>query len=297
MTRKKASEDTGSKSKKAKKTAKKPKSKKDGDASVKPVSMVRLTYTGRTAEEGNVVDTNIEKIARKHRIFRKGRHYGPSLVVVGEKWVIPGLEEGIIGMARGETRTLKIPIDEAYGPRDTALVRLVHRKEFQRLEVKPKPGMRIVIQGKEGTVTSVAQNRIRMDFNHELAGFDLEYEVTVEEIIEKQKDKVMALLQDKLPATNLKETRLSISKNNEIDIVLPNAVKYFEHIQFVKAEVSCDVYKYLPDTKLIRYIEEFESVILGTAPDIPRKTPDGVVEFGEKAAKKKAEADPDYQFE
>ena len=259
--------------------------------------MVRITYVGRDLETNKVVDTNDEIAARKGRIYRKDKHYGPSLVVVGDGWVIPGLDRELVGMKEGETKEVELTAKECYGLRDTALIKLVHRKEFQRLEIKPKPGMRVFILGKEGTVTSVSQNRIRMDFNHELAGKDLRYTISVDEVIEDIDDKILALLQNRMKDTDIEGTRIVHDEDDTVTVMLPRKVIFYQHIQFVKVGVAEDTYRYLPEVKLVRFLEEFPPVVLGNAPEMPSLIPEGVIELGEPVKRTKAEADPDYQYE
>lgn len=76
---------------------------------------VSVDYTG-SLENGSVFDTSIESVARAHNLFTAEREYKPFRFTVGKKEAIPGFDEGVIGMKIGESKTLTIPPEKAYGP-------------------------------------------------------------------------------------------------------------------------------------------------------------------------------------
>ena len=66
---------------------------------------VSMNYTGRL-ENGAVFDSNVDS---------KFNHVQPFVFVLGAGQVIPGWDEGIVGMKVGEKKTLTIPPEDAYG--------------------------------------------------------------------------------------------------------------------------------------------------------------------------------------
>ena len=98
-----------------------------------------------------------------------------------------GFEQGVRGMAVGETRTVEIETDDAYGPRNDALVNTVAR-EGMRLEHEPEVGMSLLMQLPDGnqiplTVTGVTDTHVTLDANHPLAGEKLIFEIELLEIV------------------------------------------------------------------------------------------------------------------
>jgi FKBP-type peptidyl-prolyl cis-trans isomerase 2 len=111
--------------------------------------------------------------------------------VVGQKSVFPSFETGIIGMAPGETKTIKVLPDEAYGNRRDELVQTLDRRAFgdkTDLQRGMIVGMTIEKEGQThqvpAMVTAVADNQITIDYNHPLAGQELLYRITVKNIAE-----------------------------------------------------------------------------------------------------------------
>lgn len=78
---------------------------------------VYVEYTGKFPD-GTVFDTSDPDVAAASGLFEPDRLYQPLRLIVGEGNVIPGFENGILGMKEGEKKTLVIPHEEGYGPSD-----------------------------------------------------------------------------------------------------------------------------------------------------------------------------------
>jgi FKBP-type peptidyl-prolyl cis-trans isomerase SlyD len=97
-------------------------------------------------------------------------------------------------MKDGEEKTIQLPPEEAFGERDPKLVQLVPMSEFKKQGIKPQVGMAITSEGNTGIIRSVSGGRVRLDFNHELAGKNLEYQMKVDSVIEDDVEKVKSLI-------------------------------------------------------------------------------------------------------
>ena len=106
--------------------------------------------------------------------------------VTGYKHVIPGLEKRLIGATQGQKMVFDVPAEEAFGKRDDSLVFVKDKKEFHFPPgYEPYPGMEIsvIFNDDEGPdsvrIKDVREDGIVIDFNHNLAGFDLAYELEI----------------------------------------------------------------------------------------------------------------------
>jgi FKBP-type peptidyl-prolyl cis-trans isomerase len=77
---------------------------------------IEVRYTGMF-EDGKVFDTSNIEVARTAGIYAEGRPYEPLALTLGAHTVIPGWEEGLIGMKVGEKKHLIIAPEKAYGAR------------------------------------------------------------------------------------------------------------------------------------------------------------------------------------
>jgi FKBP-type peptidyl-prolyl cis-trans isomerase SlyD len=104
----------------------------------------------------------------------------------GYENIIPGLEKALEGRSVGDHFLVVIPMEEAYGNRDEALVTAIPLDRFEGETVEE--GMQFQAQTPDGfrvvTVTKVEDQSVTIDANHPLAGMDLNFEVTVTAIRE-----------------------------------------------------------------------------------------------------------------
>ena len=140
---------------------------KDGDH-------VRVHYTGRL-EGGHVFDSS--------------KDGDPLEFTVGAGEVIPGFDEAVRGMEVGESKTIEIEPENAYGERREGLVTEVSRENAQ-FPVEPQVGMHFGLPLQDGSqievvVTEVTDSHITIDGNHPLAGEKLIFDV---ELIEKSRE-------------------------------------------------------------------------------------------------------------
>lgn len=138
---------------------------------VKPGDTVRIHYTG-TLEDGTVFDSS------------QGRE--PLEFTVGSGEIIPGLDNALPGMAEGESKTVAVPADEAYGQHDPNGRQQVPRDQIPE-HIPLDPGTALQMQTPDGqavpvTVAEVTDEVVVLDANHPLAGKDLTFDVEMVEI-------------------------------------------------------------------------------------------------------------------
>ena len=140
-------------------------------AQAKTGDTVKVHYTGKL-DDGTVFDTSVER--------------EPLQFTIGESQLIRDFEQAVVGMSPGESNTVQIPSDKAYGPHHKEMVLEVDRSEFPE-NVEPKVDQRLQVQKSDGqvfavTVTAVSESKVTLDANHPLAGKDLTFDIQLAEI-------------------------------------------------------------------------------------------------------------------
>ncbi|MFH1094671.1 MAG: peptidylprolyl isomerase [Candidatus Micrarchaeota archaeon] len=156
--------------------------------------LVRIAFTGRVASTGAVFETTDEELAKSEGIWSTSAHFGPRLVVCGTGTMVAGLEEGVSGMSAGQKSHIKFSADKAFGPKFKELVRVMSEKEFAKQGVQPAPNLIVSIDGIPAVIKSISSGRILLDFNHPLAGEELEYDLELIEVFTDPKEKAQALV-------------------------------------------------------------------------------------------------------
>ena len=139
-----------------------------------------IHFTGRIAEgddAGEVFDTTDVDVAMAEGIYHDHRDYKPLEFRVGEGKVLDPIDRAVREMDVGEIRTIRAEPSEAYGDRRDEQVVEVPRAE---LDGDPEVGAMVGSDGGEvGWITEVSADTVEVDFNHELAGRHVEFEVTL----------------------------------------------------------------------------------------------------------------------
>ncbi|QJW90646.1 peptidylprolyl isomerase [Spirosoma taeanense] len=133
-----------------------------------------IHYTLRD-DAGNVLDSS------------EGRD--PLYYLHGEGNLIPGMEEGLEGKAKGDKANIDVSPEKGYGRRNPQLVEEVPKRAFggQPIEV----GMQFETnEGDLITVTQVGQDTVTVDANHPLADQNLHFDVEVMEVRDATPDEL-----------------------------------------------------------------------------------------------------------
>ena len=153
---------------------------------------VKLAYTIRTVEDGTLVDTTDEAVAEEEGVDTEDRSFEPRTIVIGAGHVFGAVEEDLEGKAVGDTGTVEVGAAEAFGEYDQEQVRTVSADRIP--EEDRFPGAHVDIDGQHGHVETVIGGRARVDFNHPLAGEDIEYEYEVVDVVEEPEARAKGLL-------------------------------------------------------------------------------------------------------
>jgi FKBP-type peptidyl-prolyl cis-trans isomerase SlyD len=152
---------------------------------------IRLAYTARTVEGGQLVDTTDPDVAEEEGVGDQGT-FEPRVIVLGSGHLFESVEEAVIGKEVGESGSVTIPAAEAFGEYDESQVETVAASKID--EDDRYPGARIQLDGRQGTLETIIGGRARVDFNHPLAGEDIEYDFEVVGVVDDQLERAEGLL-------------------------------------------------------------------------------------------------------
>jgi len=133
---------------------------------------VKVHYTAKL-DDGTVFQTSI------------GRE--PLELTIGEERIIPSFEQAIVGMNPGESKSVEVPAEKAFGPYREDLLRTIDRSQFPG-DVEPEVGQRLNMSQSDGrtivvTVADLSESSVTLDANHPLAGEDLSFNIQLLEIL------------------------------------------------------------------------------------------------------------------
>lgn len=138
---------------------------------VKSGDTVSIHYTG-TLSDGTTFDSS------------EGRD--PLQFTVGSGQIIPGLDKALPGMSVGDTKTVNVTAEDAYGAADPNAKQSVPREQIPA-DIPLDPGTQLQVKTPQGqvmnvTVAEVTDETVVLDANHPLAGKDLTFDIELVEI-------------------------------------------------------------------------------------------------------------------
>ncbi len=152
---------------------------------------VRLAYTARTVEDDSLVDTTDEEVAEEEGVADEGT-FEPRVIVLGSGHIFADVEEAIEGSEVGDSGSVTVPAPEAFGEYDQEEVRTVSTDKIP--EDDRYPGAAVQIDNQQGYLETIIGGRARVDFNHPLAGDDIEYEYEIVGEVDDELEQAQGLM-------------------------------------------------------------------------------------------------------
>lgn len=135
------------------------------------------------AKSGDTVQVHYKGSLENGQVFDSSENREPLEFTIGKGQLIPGFEDGVVGMNAGDSRTLTIEPENGYGPRHPELIGQIERKAVppdldiavgQMLQVSQENG-----QTQNVVVTELTDTHVTLDANHPLAGQTLIFDITL----------------------------------------------------------------------------------------------------------------------
>lgn len=251
------SEKKKTKSKKKPEAKKTTTTKKKEETVVGKDSLIYVDYSATTKDDGVVFDTTMMEVAKDSMIFRENDRYEPMLVAIGWNWLLAALEEELVGMKVGESKTVEIPPEKGAGPRDPAKVKMIAKTKLAKHKTRPVKGESITFGKERGIVTAVLGRRVRIDFNSPLAGRILEFDITIREIVSDQLDKLKAIVKRRMPGIPDDDFKFSVARKI-ITIEMPKETRYIQDVQYAEIGIAADALKVVPKAKEVKLVVTFD---------------------------------------
>jgi peptidylprolyl isomerase len=157
------------------------------------LSLILVIFAGTTGCKGEILAKNGDAVKVHYTgrlsdgtVFDSSEDGDPLEFTLGQGQMIAGFEQAVLGMKVGETKTVNIPSDQAYGPRSDDLIMDVDRNELPD-DMEPWVGLQLQMDQADGsttivTITEVSDTNVKLDANHPLAGKDLVFDIEIMEI-------------------------------------------------------------------------------------------------------------------
>ena len=219
---------------------------------MKSGEFVLIDYIGKVKDTNEIFDITKEDVAKKEGIYKKEFRYGPVPIIVDAEFVLPGLNESVKGMEIKQKKTVELIPEKAFGKRSEELIKLIPETQFHAQGIEPEVGSYITINKLRGKVMSIDGGRVRLDFNHPLAGKTLVYEIEVVGIISENSEKVKAVVYYFIGVPN-EDVKTEV-KDKEVEI---SFTKKFDVATEAKQTIADTIIKWTEIEK-VKFVDVFE---------------------------------------
>jgi FKBP-type peptidyl-prolyl cis-trans isomerase SlyD len=172
-------------------------SETEGEPGIQEGDYVLLEYTATTVpgdeDEERLVDTTSEERAAEEGIDTEEQEFGPRTVEVGGGQLFDEVEDGLVGKEVGDTGEVVVPAEDAFGEHDLDDVETVSAKKID--EDDRYPGAQVNLDGRQGYVETIIGGRARVDFNHPLAGEDVQYDFEIVDVVEDEEEQAASVIE------------------------------------------------------------------------------------------------------
>ena len=184
--------------------------------------------------------------------------------MVGESWVIKGLDEALENTSVGDKTTVEVSSDKGFGERDSGKVRMIPLRKLGEDAEKVSIGDTIEVDNKKGIVRFIGSGRIKIDYNHRFAGKTILYDINVLKELKSDEDKITGILKKNLPVED--EKILFKQKDKILDIIIPQEIFRAENLPIIKHFIQMDLFKFVLGLEKITFTETYEK------PDTKKET-------------------------
>jgi len=243
--------------------------------------IIRISYTAKL-EDGTVIDTTDEKIAKEFGIYSEDYRYGDVYVIVGEGNVVKGFDEDLEGKEVGYKGEVVVPPEKAFGEYDPDKVDTI---SIARLKEKPRVGDRVRVGDKIGVVKRIIGRRAIVDFNHPLAGKTLKFEYEIKEKIEDTAGKIKAIFM----IYTGREVNVKVEGKKAV-VEVPRDFHFMPYAPLGKVSALNRIFKYL-DIDEVEIVERHKKEEVPMFEEVVKKKEERKAEEKEEEKKEESKAE------
>lgn len=216
--------------------------------------IIELDLIIKDKNTNSVLDTTHEDVAKEGNIYDSKTQYKPLVVVFGKGELLKAVEENIKDLDIGKTKEFSVTKDKAFGDRDPKLIQLLPLSDFKKENIDPKPGMFINLGNRQAKVLNVSGGRVQIDLNHEFAGRDLDYKITLKKVCANDNDKSQALFEKYFFFMPKDKAKVQV-KEKTLELIIPGAMpKEIEYLKYIFIQSVFDTCNF----ENIYFIENYE---------------------------------------
>ncbi|MHA1377685.1 MAG: FKBP-type peptidyl-prolyl cis-trans isomerase [Candidatus Helarchaeota archaeon] len=224
--------------------------------------IVLIDLVGRIKSNNKVFDVTLEETAKKEGVYSEKEVYGPRFIVVGEGWLLEGVDKELQNMSVGETKTIELAAKDAFGERNPAEIKTYGEKKLRKqLKIDPSKslGKRITIGQKTGYIIKVQGGRVRIDHNHPLAGEDIIYEISITKKLTNDLEKIQEFVKMSFRGMDPGLFQIEVlAEDKKIVIIAPSQISFIQGVGYAKFGMAQNIFRFIDNIEIVEFVDKFE---------------------------------------
>lgn len=149
---------------------------------------IEIEFTGKS--NGEIFDTTNKQEAKQMGLETDVK---PIIISVGNQMLLKAFDDSLTGKEIGTKYSIHLKPEQAFGKRDSSLIKIISMKVFREKNINPVPGLTVQMDNYIAKILSVSGGRITVDFNNPLAGKEINYDFKILKKMTDNKEKINAL--------------------------------------------------------------------------------------------------------
>ena len=142
----------------------------------------------KEAQVGDLVSVHYTGKLNNGEVFDSSKDRDPLEFTLGKEELMAGFEDGVVGMKPGESKSVTLEPENAFGDRREDLLLKLPKTEFPQ-NISPSVGLQLRLSNASGNemtvvVTEVGEDSVTLDGNHPLSGQTVTFDIKLLEIKE-----------------------------------------------------------------------------------------------------------------
>ncbi len=139
------------------------------------------------AKSTDTISIHYTGYTKGDKVFETTVGQGPLEIPLGKDYMLSGIEKAVVGMTVGESKTLTLKPDEAYGEIDSELMMVVNKSDLP-IGLEIKRDVTLMSENEDGselplTIKSVRGDQVTLDANHPMAGQTVKFDIQLVKIL------------------------------------------------------------------------------------------------------------------
>lgn len=214
-------------------------------------ALILVDFTAKIKDTGETFDTTF--IDSEDPDGEKRSE--PRLISIGKPnfSVLGSLNDALSNSKEGDTLSLEIPPEKAFGQRRPDKVRVISLRKLGEDAEHASVGKTVEVNGRKGVIRFISSGRVTVDYNHRYAGKTIVFDAMVKKLLTDNREKITEIQKYRMGD----DTEPIHIDSNTLYITIPESLYDSTTLYNKKHMIQSDVFQFVPQIRKIIFTETY----------------------------------------